>query len=75
MMIMSPQLVVLGGGVMEQEHIFPLIHQEVKSQLNGYIQSPTVLDGVDSYIVPPALGGRSGVLGAISLAQRALKDA
>lgn len=74
MMIMSPQLVVMGGGVMEQEHIFPLIRQEVKSQLNGYIQSPAVLDGVDSYIVPPALGGRSGVLGAIALAKRALGD-
>ena len=75
MMILSPQMVVLGGGVMEQEHLFPLIHQEVKSQLNGYIQSPTILDRPDTYIVPPALGGRSGVLGAIALAERALADA
>ena len=75
MMILSPQMVVMGGGVMEQEHLFPLIHQEVKSQLNGYIQSPTILDRPDKYIVPPALGGRSGVLGAIALAQRALSDA
>ncbi len=75
MMILSPQMVVLGGGVMEQEHLFPLIHQEVKSQLNGYIQSPTILDRPDRYIVPPALGGRSGVLGAIALAERALSDA
>ena len=73
MMILSPQLVVMGGGVMEQEHIFPLIHREVKSLLNGYIQSPTVLEGMDSYIVPPALGGRSGALGAIALAERALQ--
>ena len=75
MMILSPQMVVLGGGVMEQAHLFPLIHQEVKSQLNGYIQSPTILDRPDRYIVPPALGGRSGVLGAIALAERALSDA
>lgn len=74
MMIMSPQLVVMGGGVMEQEHIFPLVHREVKSLLNGYIQSPTILEGIDSYIVPPALGGRSGVLGAIALAKRALQE-
>ncbi|MCY3992765.1 MAG: ROK family protein [Caldilineaceae bacterium] len=73
MMIMSPQLVVMGGGVMEQQHIFPLVHREVKSLLNGYIQSPTILEGIDSYIVPPALGGRSGVLGAIALANRALQ--
>ncbi len=73
MMVMSPQLIVMGGGVMQQEHIFPLIHQEVKTLLNNYIQSPTVTDGLAQYIVPPALGGRSGVLGAIALAQRALQ--
>ena len=75
MMILSPQMVVLGGGVMEQAHLFPLVHREVQSQLNGYIQSPAILEKIESYIVPPALGGRSGVLGAIALAQRALQDA
>ena len=73
MMVMSPQLIVMGGGVMEQDHIFPLVHQEVRGILNNYIQSPTITDGLASYIVPPALAGRSGVLGAIALAQRALK--
>ena len=71
MMILSPKMVVMGGGVMEQEHIFPLVRRNVKFHLNGYIQSETVLEGLDDYIVPPALGGRSGVLGAIALAQQA----
>jgi len=71
MMILSPKMIVMGGGVMEQEHIFPLVRRNVKSHLNGYIQSETVLQGLDDYIVPPALGGRSGVLGAIALAQQA----
>jgi len=71
MMILSPKMVVMGGGVMEQEQIFPLVRQNVKSHLNGYIQSETVLEGLDDYIVPPALGSRSGVLGAIALAQQA----
>lgn len=71
MMILSPKMVVMGGGVMEQEQIFPLVRQKVKSHLNGYIQSETVLEGLDDYIVPPALGSRSGVLGAIALAQQA----
>ncbi len=75
MMILSPQMVVLGGGVMEQAHLFPLVHREVQLQLNGYIQSPAIFEEIESYIVPPALGGRSGVLGAIALAQRALQDA
>ena len=71
MMILSPKMVVMGGGVMEQEQIFPLVRRKVKSHLNGYIQSETVLKGLDDYIVPPALGSRSGVLGAIALAQQA----
>ena len=71
MMILSPQLVVMGGGVMEGGHIFPLVHQEVQAILNGYIQNAAVESAMDSYIVPPALGGRAGVLGAIALAQRA----
>lgn len=71
MMILSPKMVVMGGGVMEQEHIFPLVREDVKSHLNGYIQSEIVLEGLDDYIVPPALGSRSGVLGAIALAQQA----
>ena len=73
-MILSPQLIVMGGGVMEQAHIFPLLRQEVKSHLNGYIQSETVTEGLDNYIAPPALGGRAGVLGAIALAQQAFEN-
>jgi fructokinase len=65
----SPQRVILGGGVMQQEHLFPLIRSLVKKQLNGYVQSPAILDRIDEFIVPPALGNRSGVLGAVALAQ------
>jgi fructokinase len=68
---LSPQRIVLGGGVMQQLQLFPRIHREVKSILNGYVQSPQVLDRMEGYIVPTALGGRAGVLGAIALAQLA----
>ena len=66
---LSPQRIVMGGGVMEQSHLFPLIRQKVQSLLNGYVQSPAILDQIDVYIVPPGLGKRAGVLGAIALAQ------
>jgi fructokinase len=69
---LSPQRIILGGGVMQQAHLFPLIRAEVLSLLNGYVQSPVLLDGIDSYIVPPGLGGRSGVLGAVALAMEAV---
>lgn len=68
---LSPQRIVLGGGVMQQSQLFPRIHREVKSILNGYVQSPQVLDRIEDYIVPTGLGGRAGVLGAIALAQLA----
>jgi fructokinase len=69
---LSPQKIVLGGGVAQQAHMLPLIRQKVQAQLNGYVQSPQVLTGIDDYIVAPGLGGRAGVLGAIALAEQAL---
>jgi fructokinase len=68
---LSPQRIVLGGGVMQQPQLFPMIHREVKTFLNGYVQSPQVLEHIEDYIVPPGLGGRAGMLGAIALAQQA----
>ena len=65
----SPQRLILGGGVMEQLQLFPLIRQQVQQLLNGYVQSPTILERIDETIVPPGLGNRAGVLGAIALAQ------
>ena len=69
---LSPQRIVLGGGVMQQPQLFPMIHREVKALLNGYVQSAQIIETIESYIVPPGLGGRSGVLGAIALAQQAI---
>ncbi len=71
MCILSPQRIVLGGGVMSQRHLFPLIQREVLTLLNGYIQVPVVLQHIDTYIVPPGLGSRVGVLGALALAEQA----
>lgn len=70
--IMSPQRIIMGGGVMEQQHLFPMIRKKVVTSLNGYIQSPSMLETIDRYIVPPGLGNRAGVLGAFALAQMAL---
>jgi fructokinase len=68
--MLSPQKIVLGGGVMQRSQLFPIIRQEVVKLLNGYVQSNMILKDIDRYIVPPALGVRSGVLGAIALAQQ-----
>ncbi|QRN97937.1 ROK family protein [Archangium violaceum] len=68
---LSPQRLIVGGGVMAQRHLFPLVRSEVVRLLNGYIQSPAILEHIDAYIVPPGLGDRAGVLGALALAREA----
>ncbi len=66
---LSPRKVILGGGVMHREFLFPLIRREVRQLLNGYVDHPVILEHIDDYIVPPALGNNAGVLGAIALAR------
>ncbi|MDP9381274.1 MAG: ROK family protein [Chloroflexota bacterium] len=65
----SPQRIIMGGGVMEQRQLFPLVRRKVQELVGGYVQAREVLEDIDAYIVPPALGNRAGVLGAIALAQ------
>jgi fructokinase len=67
---LSPQKVILGGGVMHQRQLFPLIRSDLLDLLRGYVQSPAILDQMDEYVVPPGLGDRSGVLGALALAMQ-----
>lgn len=69
---LSPQRIILGGGVMSQMHLFPLIRAEVQRLMNGYIQSPLMMERIGDYIVPPVLGNRAGVLGGIALGLDAL---
>lgn len=66
----SPQRIIMGGGVMGQPHLFPLVRAEVQRLLNGYVQAPEITEHIDQYIVPPGLGDRAGVLGAIALAEQ-----
>ena len=71
--VLSPEKIILGGGVMSQEFLFPMLRAELARLLNGYIQADAVLSGLDSYVVPPGLGHRSGILGALALAERVAK--
>ena len=67
-MLLSPQRIILGGGVMEQPQLLPLVRQRTLSLLNGYVQTPAILDDIDNFIVAPELGNQAGVKGAIALA-------
>lgn len=72
---LSAQRIILGGGVMNQRHLFPLIRQRVQALLNGYIQTSAILEQIDTYIMPPGLGNHAGVLGALVLAEQAAGEA
>jgi fructokinase len=64
--VLSPERIVLGGGVMRQPKLLPQVERQVSRLMNGYLASSFTGDG---YITLPALGDRSGVLGAIALAE------
>ena len=70
-LIMSPRVIILGGGVMKNEALFPMIRKRVKKILNGYLNTDEMED-LDKYIVPASLKGNQGVMGCIELARRAL---
>jgi fructokinase len=67
--VLSPERIVVGGGVTRRPSLLPLVRAEVVALLNGYLDAPAVGEGIATYITRPALDTRAGVLGAIALAQ------
>lgn len=70
---LSPQMIILGGGIMHQEQLFPMIRSYVAEMLNGYIQTKEVKD-MEHYIVPASLNDDQGIMGALELGRRALLE-
>ena len=70
-LILSPKKIILGGGVMKQKQLFPLIYRDVKKLLNKYIEIPQLSDGIENYIVPAGLGDLAGITGALLLGKQA----
>lgn len=73
-MTLSPQRIIVGGGVGSLGHLLPRIQKRTRELINGYIQSLVVLQNIESYIVHPGLGDRSGMLGALALAEQTLQN-
>lgn len=66
---LSPEMIILGGGVMHQEQLFPLIRQKVTQLLGGYVQAEE-LEEMERYIVPASLHDDQGIMGCLELARR-----
>jgi fructokinase len=71
--VLSPQRIIVGGGVARQPSLLPLARRRLRELLAGYLRAPELTDpeAVDRFIVPPRLGGNAGVIGAIELARDA----
>jgi fructokinase len=67
--ILSPQRIIIGGGVMHQPHILPRIREACARALHGYVPRLNTGRDFETYLLPPALGDQSGVIGALHLAQ------
>jgi len=67
-LVLSPERIVLGGGVMARARLFPAVRRELASLIGGYLRTPALGEDVERYLVPPVLGDRAGVLGALALA-------
>jgi fructokinase len=67
--VLSPQRIIIGGGVMHQPHLLPRIREACAQALQGYVPRLETLSDFEAYIVPPALGDWAGVMGALYLAQ------
>ena len=74
MMTLSPQRIVLGGGVMQRSALLPLVRKETLRLLGGYLQSP-LLENMDAYIVAPKLYPVSGLVGSWLIGKQALDKA
>lgn len=68
----SPERIILGGGVMQRACLLPMVRSEVQRLLGGYVASPMVQDRIDEYIVAPELFPVSGLVGSYLIGKKAL---
>jgi fructokinase len=69
--VLSPERIVMGGGVMARPGLLPLVRHAVTEVMNGYLDQTAMSEGIADYITPPGLGSKAGMLGAIALAETA----
>ena len=70
--VFSPERIVAGGGVMERRGLLDKVRARLRGLLGDYLETPLLGEKIDAFLVPPALGDRAGVLGAIALAEATL---
>lgn len=67
-LILSPEIILIGGGVSQQQQLFDKIRYAFKRYMNDYIQHPVLQTDLSDYIRYPELGQLAGLYGSIELA-------
>ncbi len=70
-LLLSPERLIFGGGVMQQQALYPVIRQTVSRLINGYVGIGATDTALQQLIVPPGLGEHAGIAGALALAKQA----
>jgi fructokinase len=74
-LIASPELICIGGGVLNRASLYPRIRTYVLSLLRGYIQHLSLTEqNIDTFIRPSHWGSRAGLVGAVYLAKLAAEE-
>lgn len=66
-LMLSPDVIIFGGGVMKQRHMMKKVHDTFTELVSGYVQTPSL----EKYIVTPALEDNAATVGCFALAKRA----
>lgn len=69
-LMLSPERIILGGGVMGQKHLLPMVREKFKELLNGYVETPEMA----TYIITPVLENNAATIGCLALAKQLLVD-
>ena len=69
-LVLAPEKIILGGGVMHRKELFPLIRKYVKEFIAGYVTTKE-LDDMDNYIVSASLNDDQGIMGCLVLGRDA----
>lgn len=64
-LLASPQRIVIGGGVMANDMLLPMVNAKVADGLNGYVPGLESAVGINTLIVPPSLANQAGIIGAL----------
>ncbi|GHV26623.1 fructokinase [Clostridia bacterium] len=74
-LLLSPERIILGGGVMHKRFLFPMIRRKTAELLGGYVRSPMLLESarLENYIAPPGLDDDSAIVGCLTMASELLR--